>query len=234
MSELARWVLLGLSGLGIAGLGFADPAPGSASPSEQSSPVDVGLLSTMVDGDLYIQPCRSSVGDPNLTCPIVVFDPEQSMTAQVEGPPGCRQPLVLPGGVGGFVIQYEVAQGANLRFSGTLPECDRPVTEAATCDFGASPFLAIECHQANRDMSRFQACSSCVRMHEAFCYSELTRTSVKLQISNVNDCEAYSAALTFLIAVKAENPTVIDGQDFYRIYLVDPAVIQDVNCPNGC
>lgn len=213
------WVL-------IAGL-EVEPAAGQVSVSQPSE--------TFIDARSIIGPCEQTLGDPQLSCTVVPNNLQFGMLAHLRGPAACRDPLPMSGGVKNFVVEYVIAKEDQdvLRFSGTAAAvCPQPVTEAGSCDFGASPFLAIECHQPQS--GRIVGCETCVRLSDAFCYGELTESSVKLRIQNVNDCQENQAVLTFMIAVKSKAATTIEGQDFYRIFLVDPAVIQDINCPDGC
>lgn len=182
-------------------------------------------------------PCESDPGPPNLTCNVQVIDMENGMFARLLGPSSCTDLIRMGSGFENFTVRFQVVSSdqSQVRFSGTEGACATPVTEAASCDFSDSPFFEFECFESRPGAENSKVvCPACVDVEQTFCFSNLTETTVDLRINNVNQC-SNNALFTYSIALKSKSPTTIEGQDFYRIYMVDPTVIQEPNCPeDGC
>ncbi|MEM1177946.1 MAG: hypothetical protein AAGM22_06365 [Acidobacteriota bacterium] len=224
--HLFRSALIGLAACaGLAGLvGLAS----AESRAEDHSPY------LIYHNGISVPRCQVPLPDPDKTCEIYVENLEKDLFASLRGD-GCLRATRL-GPFKSTVIRYQIAedQQSDLRFVGSKPPCKIPVTERSFCDPHPSPFEGVTCGQVNS--TDLIPCDPCVQVEDIFCHANATATSVDLQIKNVNFCEQDLITLDYLIAVKATRDGLSRIGDvlYFRQYLVDPAVVQVPNCPEGC
>lgn len=174
---------------------------------------------------------------PDVTCTIVVPD-ESRLTAYSIGSKDCRFDSRLDRDNPSLVFRYELEDPDKYSFSGAREACpdNSLVAEAPQCDFTNDPFFGLQCMEISPDGR--SDCPSCVDLKgtrgvPAACWVEVPGTNnFDILLNNVNFCDPGTVIeLFYLIAVKANEVTELNGQKYRRIFIVDPTVVQEPIVP---
>lgn len=149
-------------------------------------------------------------------------------------------------------FQYRIKNSKKYRFMGGQRPCpvQERVAESPTCDLYEDPFFGLECSEVVVDKTgsgsvQWRECPHicekktsrhCVDLNgkingPAVCFTR-KRSSKKfvIHIQNVNYTQK-TIQLAYLIAVKARDEIRSGAQQFSRIYIVDPTIVQEPVVP---